>query len=1083
MKKQFLPLLFTLVLVGCVQNENPTTNGSTTAPTTTAVPTSYHVSAASDIVGGSISFSSAEAVAGTTISVYATANEGYSFVSFSSNVDSVTFSQVDTTEKIEYTFVMPASDITVNAEFTLNSYDISASSIANGSVKFSVDKAAMGTSITIDVTANKGYELKTIGSEVEGVVISPITVGSKYKFNMPGRDVVIDATFEKISYDVIVASSIQGGSVTVSPVTAHIGDKITVTYAANPGYSFDEITTNIDDLSLTEGEENTYSFTMPASDVVIDASFTSKTFEVKTEKVEGGYLFVSTTKTILGDLVTIDVVTEKGYRFDGITADDEDLEIKEVEENSSYSFIMPENNVTLTPKFTASVKVSSVKTDTSTQSLTFSLSEGDELYKGATEKFVISNSYSLSYDNDNLYVHINDKVYRPVLNESDNKETIVEFEVPNSDLDIAIVNARSTESEDGHTISFEHDEYVSVYGYEADKKYTSVAPKVFVKHGYVVSSIKYLEEGLENIESNWKEDSLSFYNDVATLTIYNLEKGRSYKIEGEMVGEKHITYGNLDLVNISSYTSSSNAVIESAMPGTSVSMKVTAKDSGDYIKSIKVYGIKGTSELIPNAADYINFTMPSNDIIIVFEVGTCGKITVEDCEAIDSSIVSLTSYSPTAITGAAPGKSFYLLFNVKEGFYVKGIKINGEDSTANITTSWSSYKNQVSITMPSDGSDINISFNYGVTYKVEIDSSMDTTKGRITLNSGTSFGEGQTVTVGISPTSGFYEIDTISVVGHDDISVVISESLRNATFVMPAYDVTLTATFKNAETSSVKVNELSSTAQEGLKSFYVNGYKSYVSITSAGTKTFIKGETISFSVTTKVGYVATINIKDGDKTETLDSTYGYNSGESIQYSFDSYSGIGSNVEITINIEKLLPLTVTIENEYDIDISYKINEAEVESLENALYKGDYLSVSTSDDAGNGYYYAFEISYTNNAEKEVEKDFYGNYNINEDITIKVVKKVGYTFTINSDVYLYGYLVINGESNYLGSTTSLVIDGGSTIGKSYIATYSNAKIVVTMGDQELVNSSCESYEYVYFITEDTVITGNIIITITGA
>lgn len=1076
MKKQFLPLLFALVLVGCGQNENPTTNGSTTAPTTTAVPSSYRVSAASDIVGGSISFSSVEAVAGTTISVYAVSNEGYSFVSFSSNVDGVTFSQVDTTENVEYTFVMPASDITVSAEFTKNNYSISASSIANGSLSFSVNNAQMGDSVTINVTPNKGYELKTIGSAIDGVVISPITVGSQYKFNMPGRNVVIDATFEKISYDVIVASSIHGGSVTVSPATAHVGDKITVTYAANSGYSFDKITTNIDDLSLTKGEGNTYSFTMPASDVVVDASFIAKTFTVETVDVEGGYLFVSTTKTILGDVVTVDVVTEKGYKFDGITSSDEDLEIKEVEENKSYSFIMPENNVTLTPKFVASVKVSSIKTDTSTQLLKFSLSEGDELYKGTAEKLVISNSYSLSYDNDSLYVHINDKVYRPKLNEADNTETIVEFEVPDSDLNIAIVNARSTESEDGHTISFEHDEYVSVYGYEADKKYTYVSAKVFIKHGYVVSSIKYLEEGLEDIESNWKEDSLSFYNDVATLSVYNFEKSRSYKIEGEMVGEKRINYGNLDLVNISS------DLIESAMPGTNIRIQATAKD-GDYIKAVKVYGIKDVNELIPDYSNAISFTMPSNDVIIIFEVGTCGKIIVEECEAIDSSIVSLSSYSPTAITGAAPGKSFYLLFNVKEGFYVKGIKINGEDSGASITTSWYSYKNQVSITMPSDGSDINISFDYGVTYKVEIDSSMDTTKGRISLNSGTSFGEGQTVTVSISPTSGFYEIETISVVGHDDINVVISDSLKNATFVMPAYDVTLTATFKNAETSSVKVNELSSTAQEGLNSFSIRGSNSYVSITSAGTETFIKGESISFSVTTNVGYVATISIKDGDKTETLDSTYGYNSGESIQYYFDSYENIGSNVEITINIEKLLPLTVTIENEYNIDISYKINEAEVESLENALYKGDYLSISTSDDAESGYYYAFEVSYTNNAENEVSKDYYGNYIINGDITIKVVKKVGYTFTINSDVYLYGYLVINGESNYLGSTTSLVIDGGSTIGQSYIATYSNAKVVVTMGEQELVNQNCESYEYVYFITEDTVITGNIVITITQA
>lgn len=1074
MKKQFLPLLFALVLVGCGKNDNPTT----TEPTTEG-PKSYYISSASDIVGGSITFSSVEAVAGTTISVYATANEGYSFVSFSSNVNSVTFSQVDTTENIEYTFVMPTSDITIDAEFSLNNYSISASSISNGNITFSATQASVGTSVVVDVTANKGYELKTIGSEVEGVVLSPVTVGSKYKFNMPGRDVVIDATFEKISYDVIVASSIKGGSITVSHSKANVGDKVTVTYAADAGYKFDEITTNVDDLSLTEGDNNTYSFTMPAADVVVDASFSSKIFTVKTVEVEGGYLFVSTTKTILGDKVIVDVVTESGYKFDGITADDDNLEIKEIEENKSYSFIMPENNVTLTPKFVASVKVSSIKTDTSTGNLMFSISEGDEFYKGDKEKIIISNYYSLAYDCERLYVHINDKVYRPKLDENDDKKAIVDFEVPNTNLDITIVSSSNTESETGYSIKFEHDEYVSIYGYEVDKKYSYLSAKIFIKHGYLVNSVKYLEEGSDT----WVDDSISFYNDVATFSIHGFSKNRTYKIEGEMVGEKRISYANLDQVNISSYGSSEP--IESVMPGTDVSMRVTAKDSGSYIKSIKVYGIQGTNELVLSAADYINFKMPSNDIIIVFETSTCGKLIVEECEAIKESIASLNSYSLSPITGAAPGKSFYLLFNVNDGFYVKGIKINGENSSVSINSSYSNYSYQVNLTMPADGSDMNISFDYAVTHKVEIDSAMDVTNGTISINSGTSYAAGQEVNISINPKTGFDEIDEISVVGHDDVEVTIIDPRRSAKFVMPDYDVKLTATFKKAETSSVTVNELTATAQEGLKSFSIQGWRSNSSLSAAGTETFIKGETINFSVTTKSGYVAKIIIKDNGNEETINSTYGNKTEDSTQYSFDTYSIEGSNVEITISVEVLAPLNVTIENEYGITLSYKVNEATVSTLENALYVGDFLSVSTSDNAENGYYYAIEVSYTNDAETELTKDYYGNYTINDDITIKVVKKAGYTFAINCEdgMYCYGSLNINGETEYLGSSTSLIIDAESTLGSSYICAYSSAKIVITMGNQELVNRNCESYEYVYFIQENTVITGNIVITITRA
>lgn len=1086
MKKQFLPLLLALVLVGCGQNNDATTT-TTPEPTTTA-PVVYNINAASDIVGGSISFSSVEAIEGATISVYAVANEGYSFVSFSSNVDSVNFTQVDTAENVEYTFVMPASDITVSATFTANNYSVSSSSIANGSLSFSVNEATMGTSVVVNVTANEGYELATIGSENDGVILSPIAVGSQYKFNMPASNVVIDATFTAIEYDVIVASSIKGGTVNVSPVSAKAGEEVTITYAANAGYSFDEVTTNIADLALTAGDLNTYTFLMPASNVVVDASFTANTFIVDTVSVEGGSLLVSTNKNILGEEVTVTVITEDGYRFDGLTSNDEDLVINEVEASKTYSFLMPENNVTLTPAFTAAVEVLSITTDYSTRSLTSSLKVGDVLYPGATQTLTLTDSNTINEANNNsIYIHINGAVYHPTLNPENTKETSVEFTVPETDLEIAVVSSQNEESETGFTATFEHDEYVNVYGYEADKTYTRLSPDIFIKHGYAVSSVKYLKEGLEDVETNWEELYCYFYNDEASpyLDLASIASNITVKIEGEMLGEKRISYANLDQVTWG------YDFYETAVPGTDISMRFSAKEANTYIKSIKVYGIEGVNEF----TDSVSFTMPNNDVIIVFDVANNGTITVEESIAAKDVAISSSSWGPTPqITSCAPGGYFYLFFNAVDGYKITDIEINGVGGNSGyINTSWASeYKYYASLDMPRDGSDVTIKFVYDLLYSVSIDETMDITNGTISLNSGTFFAAGETVNVTINPIDVYHEVDTISVVGHDDIEVEIVDSHKQARFVMPEENVTLTATFKASETVNGTLNTLP-TAEEGFSSITFRGQTSSSSLKEAGTTRFLKGEKVSLIVYTSLHYEATITITDSEGEKVLTPTHSYkdtwSTPNTMSYSFEDYVS-NSDFTVTINISEATPLTVTVINEVGANLSYKVNNVDVDNIEGSLFVGDNLIVET-DEAEEGYTFLVYVTYTNDG-SSVGMDYYKEYysNVSKDITITVKKCVSYTISFVTDCSWYGTIYIDGNSNYIGTsynTTSLSVLEGQKVGwdsygwsQSFVYGYSKCHISVTMGDTEIISGEFDSNESCKL--PEFEVTGNVIVTITA-
>ena len=137
-----------------------------------------------------------------------------------------------------------AADMTLTAQFTTNTYDVTASAGANGSVApASIADVEYNTEYTLTATPNFGYAVSewvsTPATEtLTGNTITPtLTVAS---------DIAWEVTFVKrdIAVTVNIPADVDEevmGTAVAAPTTTHLGDNFTITPTANAGYKFVKI--------------------------------------------------------------------------------------------------------------------------------------------------------------------------------------------------------------------------------------------------------------------------------------------------------------------------------------------------------------------------------------------------------------------------------------------------------------------------------------------------------------------------------------------------------------------------------------------------------------------------------------------------------------------------------------------------------------------------------------------------------------------------------------------------------------------------------------------------------------------------
>ena len=264
------------------------------------------------------------------------------------------------------TFVMPASNVTVTATFGKKApaqYTVLITDTDNGTVKAVPTAAAAGETVTITVTPDSGYEIGSVtvidaaGEEVHHTAIKDGTCS----FTMPAGDVTITATFGKkapAQYTVLITDT-DNGTVKAVPTAAAAGETVTITVTPDSGYEIGSVTV-IDaageEVHHTAIKDGTCTFTMPAGDVTVTATFVKKApaqYTVLITDTDNGTVKAVPTAAAAGETVTITVTPDSGYEIGSVTVKDaagEEVPHTAIKDGTC-TFTMPSSDVSVTATF------------------------------------------------------------------------------------------------------------------------------------------------------------------------------------------------------------------------------------------------------------------------------------------------------------------------------------------------------------------------------------------------------------------------------------------------------------------------------------------------------------------------------------------------------------------------------------------------------------------------------------------------------------------------------------------------------------------------------------------------------------
>ena len=208
------------------------------------------------------------AVAGEIVNLTVTPDKDY-------ELESLTVKQGETEITVtDNKFEMPTGAVTVTATFKeAVPQKINIGTIENGSVSADLNEATVGTTVTLTVTPAEDCRLVEVIVNDGAVEVTKVN-DTTYTFVMPNAEVSVNATFEKIPHNITVNTS-ENGTVESDKETATKDETVTLTWTAAEGYELDKIT-----VTYAEGNEvtvdqglTTCTFTMPAYDVTVDATF------------------------------------------------------------------------------------------------------------------------------------------------------------------------------------------------------------------------------------------------------------------------------------------------------------------------------------------------------------------------------------------------------------------------------------------------------------------------------------------------------------------------------------------------------------------------------------------------------------------------------------------------------------------------------------------------------------------------------------------------------------------------------------------------------------------------------------------
>ena len=198
----------------------------------------------------------------------------------------------------------------------------------------------------IAAVGNEGKLLK-----VEGTLEAYMTVPGVKGVNSTDNYEFVDTPVPPTTYTVTVAAAVDGGTISASPLEAEEGATVTLTETPDAGWQFVEwIVKDADNNDVTVTNDQ---FTMPASNVTVNATFELIPVILKyaitvDNAIEGGSVSADKEEAAEGETVTLTATPDANYVFGAWNvkdADDADVTVE------NDQFTMPASNVTVSAVF------------------------------------------------------------------------------------------------------------------------------------------------------------------------------------------------------------------------------------------------------------------------------------------------------------------------------------------------------------------------------------------------------------------------------------------------------------------------------------------------------------------------------------------------------------------------------------------------------------------------------------------------------------------------------------------------------------------------------------------------------------
>ncbi len=242
-------------------------------------------------------------------------------------------------------FTMPEKDVVLRATFT-KSFEITINNTQNGTVTVGNQTYTGGDKIYLSISPASGYKLKHLDANVSINMEFNIGEELKYYFIMPNFDVQITPVFERI-YTISVAPDIAHGYISVLN-EAFAGDQVEIMVIPDENYAIKTLSINGTNYFPAN---NTFSFTMPNTNVLISAEFetaqTDTFYNVNVIQANNGTIAVNKTTAKFGDTIVVTLTPSNGFKVKHILINNTPTVI----ENNVFSFLMPNFEITISAVF------------------------------------------------------------------------------------------------------------------------------------------------------------------------------------------------------------------------------------------------------------------------------------------------------------------------------------------------------------------------------------------------------------------------------------------------------------------------------------------------------------------------------------------------------------------------------------------------------------------------------------------------------------------------------------------------------------------------------------------------------------